>query len=144
MKKERKEHVHELLQKFQPNATMFFSHMFVDSISLRERCKTLPADVRLALDAGHVVATFAAFYRSLTTRAIFDIMSGCPFMVQLVLCLVPLLAGEPIMSIRMATGTDANQTRWALENHATRNCTIYLSAVRSWAVVELVPPRVNV
>jgi hypothetical protein len=75
----------------------------------------------LAFNAGHVVATFTAFYRSLAARAIFDIMCGCPFMIQLVLCLVPLFAGEPIMSLHMATGTDANQTRWALENYATRN-----------------------
>jgi hypothetical protein len=62
----------------------------------------------LASSAGHVVATFAAFYRSLAGRAIFDIMSGCPFMVQLVLCLVPLFAGEPIMSLCITTRIDAN------------------------------------
>ena len=87
---------------------MLDAHVLVNALTSRECRQTLPANVRLAARARHVVAPFAALDRHLAPRTALDVVVRRPLIKELVLRDVPLLARHPIVVLNPARGTDAS------------------------------------
>jgi len=115
---------------------MLLAHVLVDPLTLREGLQTHPANVRLALDAGNVVASLVPLNRNRTTRAVLHVVAGGPLLEELV-APVLLCTREPVVRLRVAVRADAQQARWALYDGALRPRAVDLHAVWRGTVVEL-------
>jgi len=95
----------------QSDTSVFCPHMVVNALALRERPQAHPANVRLAANACHVVATCATLDRHFTTRAVFDVMRRGPLLEEFILRVQTSFA---VMALLVAFPTNPGEARWAL------------------------------
>lgn len=105
---------------------MLVPHVLVDPLTLWESPQAHPTDMRLALNASHMIAPLAPFDRYLATWTFFDVMFLRPFFEEIFSIL---LAFSSIMAFDMALGADTDETRRALQNGISRRCAIDLRAI---------------
>lgn len=130
--------------KSKSNTTMLNTHVLVDALAPWKRRQTLPANVRLAARARHVVASLAALDGYLTAWTTLDVVVRRPLAEKLVVGNVALLARHTVVVLYAARGTDTNETRGTLQDCVWRSGAIHLRAVGRGAMVKLLRSTVNV
>ena len=123
---------------------MYTLHVRIYLSALLERLETRPADVRLAVRAGHVVAARDALDRRLAVRAVFDVAVPRPLLEELLLLLLALRARRALVVLDVAVAADAHETGGALQYGVLWGGTVNLWAVRGGAVEKLGRPSMNV
>jgi len=105
---------------------MLVPHVLIDPLTLGESPQAYPTDMRLTLNASHMIAPLAPFDGYLAARTIFDIVFLSPFLEEV---FPVLLAFGSVMAFDMALGADTDETRRTLQNGISRRRAINLRAI---------------
>ena len=119
-----------------PDTPVRAPHVVVHLTALLKRPQALPADVRLAVRTGHMVAPRDALDHGLASRTLLHVARARPLLEQLLVLALAIHARRTVVAFDVAACADAHQARRALQNGPLRSTAVYLGAVRRRAVEE--------